>query len=63
MTIKQYSRIQRALGTLEGIASGIRDGDIKEAFFYAMESLDVAIDDAFQADEPFTEEADNGGDD
>ena len=60
MTIKQYSRIQRALGTLEGIAAGIRDGDIKETFFYAMESLDVAIDDAFQEDEPFME-VDNGG--
>ena len=60
MTIKQYSRIQRALGKLEGIAYGIRDDDVKSNFYYAMESLDVEIDDAFQEDEPFMED-DNGG--
>ena len=60
MTTEQYSRIQRALGRLEGIAYGIREEDVKRDFFFAMESLDAAIDEAYQEDEPF-KEADNGG--
>jgi len=49
MTIKQYSTMQRLLGVIEGVASGLSE-DMAAALFDALEALSNTIDEAWEAD-------------
>ena len=49
MTIKQYSTIQRLLGVIEGVASGLSE-DMAASLFDALEALDNTINEIWEAD-------------